>query len=174
MTTHVSPPFTPAQLIDAGRRAEAENRFDLAVQFYRALIEHFAEAPETVEAFDALARIGAGLSNRAPQEALPRTRRRHFSSRADRYAGGRALARLFTVLGWLVAAGGAAGLPLSLLARAEPIADAELLPLAGGATGSLILGLAVILAAQLARARFDQASAARDLVAIERARLGLD
>jgi hypothetical protein len=50
----------------------------------------------------------------------------------------------------------------------------EVLPMAGGAAGSLILGFGVVLAAHVARARFDQASALRDLLALERAKLGLD
>jgi hypothetical protein len=176
MLTHASPPFTPAQLIDAGRRAEVEGRLDLAVRFYTALTEHFAEAPETAEAHGALGRIGAWLSHEGQQTGAAQHRRlRHrLPPGRDRYAGGRTLARLLALLGWLVILGAAAGFPAVLLMRAEPYSHAELLPLAGGATGSLILGFGAILAAQVARAQFDQANATRDLVAIERARLELD
>jgi hypothetical protein len=52
------PPFTPAELAEAGRRAEAGGRADLAARFYRALADHFGEAPEAAEARDALVRIG--------------------------------------------------------------------------------------------------------------------
>jgi len=71
---------------------------------------------------------------------------------------------------------GPAGFPAYVLLRSEAavLSHAVLLPLAGGAAGSLILGLGVILAAQVARAQFDQAEAARDLVALERVRLGPD
>ena len=62
MLTHAAPQLTPAQLIDAGRRAEAQGRADLAVQFYRYLTEYFAEAVETAEAHNALGRIGAAQS----------------------------------------------------------------------------------------------------------------
>ena len=62
---HASPQFTPAQLIESGRRAEAEGRLDLAVQFYRHLTEHFAEAVEAAEAHGALGRYIA-RSRRIP------------------------------------------------------------------------------------------------------------
>ncbi len=55
---HATPQFTPGQLIESGRRAEAEGRLDLAVQFYRHLTEHFSEAVEAAEAYGALGRIG--------------------------------------------------------------------------------------------------------------------
>jgi hypothetical protein len=76
----------------------------------------------------------------------------------------------------MLALAGPAGLPAFVLLRTEAAAlsHAVLLPLAGGVAGSLILGLGVILAAQVARAQFDQAEAARDLVALERVRLGPD
>jgi hypothetical protein len=181
MQTHASPPFTPGQLVDAGRRAETEGRVDLAVQFYRALTEHFADAPQVAEAHAALGRIGAWHANGTWQgnAAVPavvhRKLRRLTAPGRDRYAGGRVLARAFGVLGWLVALGGAGGAPAYLLLRAEPFARTEwLLPMAGGATGSLLLGFGVVLAAHVARAQFDQAAATHDLIAIERARLGLD
>jgi hypothetical protein len=82
------PPFTPAELADAGRRAEAGGKADLAGRFYRALTEHFAEAPEAAEAREALGRIGA----QALDDAL--------DDRA-RTAGRRALARAMAVLGRL-------------------------------------------------------------------------
>jgi hypothetical protein len=178
MMTHGSPQFTPAQLIDAGRRAEAEGRPDLAVLFYRHLTEHFVGAAETAEAHGALGRIGFWHNEiaPAPQTAAYQSPRRRPASGVDRYAAGRALARAFSLLGWLVALGGPAGLPAYLLLRAEDAAlsHAELLPIAGGAAGGLVIGLTVVMATQIARAQFDQANAARDLVVLERARQGLD
>ncbi len=179
MTTHAAPQLTPAQLIDAGRRAEAEGRPDLAVKFYRYLTRHFAETAEAAEAHGALGRIETRQSDTGacPPAAAPHLRRPPPPD-PDRYATGRALTRALGALGWMLAMTGPAGLPAYLLLRTEPIAlsRAELLPVAGGAAGSLILGFGAVLAAQLARARFDQADAARDLVVLERIRLsyGLD
>jgi hypothetical protein len=180
MTTHAPPPFTPAQLIDAGRRAEAEGRPDLAVQFYQHLTDNFAGAAETLEAHGALGRIGVWQSegDAGAQAVARRTLRRRLPSGRDRYAIGRAVTRFFGLLGWLVALAGPAAVPaclaLPLVGGACP-AHAEVLPMmAGGVAGSLILGFGVVLAAHVARARFDEANAVRDLLALERAKLGLD
>jgi hypothetical protein len=180
MTTHTSPPFTPAQLIDAGRRAEAEGRLDLAVQFYRHLTDNFAGAAETLEAHGALGRIGVWQSegDAAAQGTAHRTLRRRLASGRDRYATGRVVTRFFGLLGWLVALAGPAAVPACLvlpLVGYDCPAGPEALPMmAGGAAGSLILGFGIVLATHVARARFDEANAVRDLLALERAKLGLD
>ena len=178
MMTHAAPQFTPTQLIDAGRRAEAEGRLDLAVQFYRHVTENFAEAAQAAEAHGALGRIGLWQSSSAagPQAGAYQPLPRRPASGRDRYAIGRALSRFFDIMGWLVALGGPAAVAAWLFLRAEDagLPRLELLSLAGSAAGSLILGLGIILAAHIARALFDQASAARDLLALERARHGLE
>jgi hypothetical protein len=190
MLTHASQPFTPTQLVESGRRAEAQGRPDLAIQFYRYLTEHFSQAEEAAEAYNALGRIGAAQSlpliarARLPRRPGPAPGSGHGSAgyrppaRSDRYRTGRALTALLGVLGWLLAAAGTAAVPAYvLLLRVQDAGDltrAELLPMAGGAAGSLVLGVGVVLAAQIARAHFDQANATHDLVALERARLGLD
>jgi hypothetical protein len=174
--THGAPQFTPIQLIDAGRRAEAEGRPDLAVQFYRHVTENFAEAAQAAEAHGALGRIGPWQSTGGvtQQAAVHRGPRGQGLGR-HRYATGRTLTHLFVALGWLVALAGIAMLPAYLMLRIEGAAlSAELLPMAGGAAGIVLLGLALVLAAQVARAQFDQASAACDLLALERARYGLE
>ncbi|HEY7690505.1 MAG TPA: hypothetical protein VH835_17525 [Dongiaceae bacterium] len=51
--------FTPSQILEAGRRAEAEGRTEYAVQFYRHLIDHHGGAPEAEAAHDALVLIQA-------------------------------------------------------------------------------------------------------------------
>jgi hypothetical protein len=177
MMTHAAPQFTPTQLIDAGRRAEAEGRPDLAVQFYRHVTENFAEAAQAAEAHGALGRIGPWQPNggTAQQAAVHRGPRRQGPGR-HHYPTGRSLTHVFVVLGWLVALAGIALLPAYLMLRIEDAAPsrAELLPMAGGAAATVILGLALVLGAHIARALFDQASAARDLLALERTRHGLE
>jgi hypothetical protein len=175
-----SPQFTPAQLIESGRRAEAEGRPDLAVQFYRHVTEHFAGAAEAAEAHGALGRIGVWQSEggTGAEPAARRALHRRPPSGRDRYVTGRALTRFFDLLGWLVALAGTAAVPACLVVLpgvgAACPARPDVLPIAGGVAGSLILGFGVVLAAHVARARFDQANAMRDLLALERAKLGLD
>ena len=182
MLTH-APQLTPAQLIDAGRRAEAQGRSDLAIQFYRYLTQHFAEAVEAAEAHNALGRIGAVqslplIARPQPARAAPRVAQvqRRLPSRRDPYRTGRALTAVFCVIGWLLAVGGTGAVPAFLLLRVEDagLSPAEVLPLAGGAAGGVILGCGVVLVAQVARAFFDQANAVHRLLALERERLGLE
>ncbi len=49
--------YTPSQILEAARRAEAEGRTEYAVKFYRHLIENHAGAPEAEAAHDALVLI---------------------------------------------------------------------------------------------------------------------
>ncbi len=60
--------FTPTQILEAGRRAEAEGRTEYAIQFYRHLTEHMARSAEAAVARDALLRLGAAP---APVVATP-------------------------------------------------------------------------------------------------------
>ena len=48
---------TAAQVLDAGRRAEADGRVEYAIQFYRHLTDHHGAAPEAAAARDALSRL---------------------------------------------------------------------------------------------------------------------
>jgi hypothetical protein len=173
MLTHASPQFTPAQLIDAGRRAESEGRPDLAVQFYRHLTEHFAEAAQAAEAYGALGRIGLWQPQGGLQPSAPRVLQRRLPAVRDRYVAGRTLAHCVGLLGWLVALAVVAVFPTWLFLHAEEAAgwsNAEVLPMAGGAAGALVLGFGAVLVGHMAQALFDQANAARDLLALERAR----
>src|SRR5262249_6411081 len=164
MLTHAAPQLTPAQLIEAGRRAEAQGRPDLAVQFYRYLTEYFAEAVEAAEAHNALGRIGAAQA--LPLIARPQAARgatvahpgahsirRRLLPRRDPYRTGRALTGVLGAIGWLVAAACTAAVPAFFLLRVEAAAglsSVEVLPLAGGAAGGAILGCSVVLAAHVA------------------------
>jgi hypothetical protein len=178
---HATPQFTPAQLIESGRRAEAEGRLDLAVQFYRHLTEQFAEAVEAAEAHGALGRIGtvrprvphwSGAQRQGGQRGLWR----QAEARRDHYRIGRALAVLFGAFGWLLALSGLVAVPAYVVvgeghAGLPPVG---LVSMAGGAASLSVLGFAIVLAARVARAVFDQADATRELLALERAKLGLD
>ena len=49
--------FTPVQVLQAARRAEAEGKMDYALQFYRHLVEHHGTTIEAQEAREGLFRI---------------------------------------------------------------------------------------------------------------------
>jgi hypothetical protein len=65
-----TPQFSPSQVLEAGRRAEAEGKIDYALQFYRHLVTHFASSPEATAAREGLDRIERGGSSSI---AAPRT-----------------------------------------------------------------------------------------------------
>jgi hypothetical protein len=171
---HALPQFTPAQLIESGRRAEAEGRLDLAVQFYRHLTEHFAEAVEAAEAHGALGRIGTVRPGQHPRSQ--RGLRARPGARRDHYRIGRALTVLFSAFGWLVALTGPCAVLAYALVGGESAAPASggPVPLAGIAGGLFLVGFGIVLGARLARAQFDQANAMRELLALEHAKLGLE
>lgn len=180
---HASPQFTPAQLLESGRRSEAEGRLDLANQFYRHLTEHYAQAPEAAEAHYAIGRISA-IQSQAWQtnggtstaDVAPRTargqRRRPVVPR-KRYRAGRVLAQAASAAGWLLALLGLAA-PVLYVVLGSSVPHIGLLRLVGGAAGSVATGLFMALAGQTACALFDQANAMRELVALQRARIDQD
>ena len=49
--------YTPVQVLQAARRAEAEGKMDYALQFYRHLVEHHGMTAEAQEAREGLFRI---------------------------------------------------------------------------------------------------------------------
>ena len=180
---HASQQFTPPQLWEAGHRAEAEGRLDIAAQFYRHLTEHFAFTAEAAEARNGLARIGEaqspvwGLAAAAHVNGARIYRRRPIAPR-DHYRTGRALAFLARLFGWLTVVCGLAA-PALYFGLARFMQDISL-PRLGppqilAAAAALVgAGLFVVFAGQMARAVFDQANAIRDLVALERAKFGGD
>jgi hypothetical protein len=181
--------FTPPQLLEAGQRAEKEGRLDLAAQFYRHLVDRYDVSPEAAKGREGLGRVamsepqmvqpqiwrsgGVASADRAarPQRRRPVAPRNH-------YRLGRALSRLISVTGWLGAAFGLL-MPLAYWAL-DHFALSAALPRPGlavvlaGAAGVVVTGLLVVLAGHLARAVFDQANAMRDLVALERTKMGSD
>lgn len=52
-----SPQFTPAQVLQAGRRAESDGRDDLAEHFYRHVVEHYGATVEASAAREGLVRL---------------------------------------------------------------------------------------------------------------------
>src|SRR5262245_55822893 len=54
-----APQFTPLQLLDAGRRAEADGHLEAAYQFYRQTADRYAYSAEGAAAREALARLSA-------------------------------------------------------------------------------------------------------------------
>ncbi len=57
----MAPQYSPAQILDAARRAESDGRTDHAVQFYRHLAMQFASTPVGAIATESLNRLGAPL-----------------------------------------------------------------------------------------------------------------
>src|SRR5215471_11771659 len=49
--------YTPVQVLQAARRAEAEGKMDYALQFYRHIVEHHGTSVEAQEAREGLFRI---------------------------------------------------------------------------------------------------------------------
>jgi hypothetical protein len=181
-----TPQFTPQQLLEAGRRAEADGQVDAAVQFYRHLTDYYGFTAEAAEARNGLGRMGAAgpypqiwQSNGAGPHAAgdarsagPRHPRRvRYPAPRNYYRTGRTLAALFSMLGWLMVVAGLAAPALYLFGPMPP-APYGALGLLGGAIGLLFFGLMIVASGQAARALFDQANATCELVAIERARSG--
>jgi len=185
---HGSPQFTPKQLLDAGQRAEAEGRLDLAYQFYEHLSDRYGHAPEATEGRDGLARVGTGVHR--PQVwqsngAIPagptangRAGRAKRSAQRDDYRIGRTLAGLASGIGGIAIIAALLALGAGLAADFAPVPALQELKnahdLLPRAVGALLVGAASLLCGQMARALFDQARAMRELVAIERVKAGLE
>lgn len=236
---NASPQFSPAQLLESGRRAETEGKHDLAAQFYRHLTDHHAYTAEAAEARNGLGRVGALQSQiwqpyghgahangngyvsnhpnggahvnggaHAPPLAPPvnsggyangalhfsgagahtngsshvadagyrtprpmRPMRRRPVARRDHYRTGRFMARAFSALGWLLGFAGVLAVGLYFL-PGSPILHFGMLPVLGASAAAVVTGFAAVFSGQIARAVFDQANAARELVALERAEHG--
>lgn len=177
-----TPQFTPTQVLDAGRRAEAEGKIDYAIQFYRHLTDHYSFTPEAAGAREALARIGVSRGSGPPppqigwrgsvngegQKAQARAQRRARpaveETRSEQYRVGRAIAHIFTGLGWVVFALGlaATGLAAALwggltaMPRGQPFEAVAAVGFVPG-LAAMLTGLAVVLGGQLSRAVFDMA-----------------
>jgi hypothetical protein len=189
VTNPQSAQFRPAELLDAGRRAAAEGRYDFAQQFFRHLLEHYPQTHEAAAARDGLARLlpehvltvpsGAvhqpaqamsqpGATPYRPVGVGPGNDRSVPSQRAPAvafkagYRSGRALARL---LAWFGGICFVVSLALLTLALFTPRILANVLPkggwLAGAAAAGVAGGLMAVLLGQAFRALFDLANLSR-------------
>jgi hypothetical protein len=183
-----APPFSPFQLLEAARRAEADGHVDAAYQYYRQTVDQFAYSAEAAQAREGLARLNGNWQpniwhlngtaqppdNASRWNGATRKARRHkLPTPRDHYRLGRWLAGLVSLLGWLILVAGVAATPLHLLLGRLEI-GISLSGLLAAAVGLAALGLVTVALGQAARALFDQANATRELVAIERAKAGLD
>lgn len=55
---HSQAQYSPRQLLESARRAEADGNVDLAAHVSRYIVEHFAGTPESAEAYSSLMRLG--------------------------------------------------------------------------------------------------------------------
>jgi hypothetical protein len=188
-----APQFTPFQLLDAGRRAEADGQIEAAVQFYRQTVDQYAYGPEAAQAREGLARLTGSwqpkiwqVNGAAPQQGEAGNRASGSARKGRRskppathnpYWIGKALARLVSLFGCLIAAGGlAAAASLLLIGRAD-MSQPEL---GFGSIGVLaaaavaLLGLVTVALGQATRALLEQANATRELVALQRTKSRLD
>lgn len=183
-----APQFTPFQLLEAARRAEADGHIEAAFQFYRQTADQFAYSPEAAEAREGLARLNGGWQpkiwhlNGASQAteaggrgvaAARKARRLKSFAPRNHYPFGRALARLLSVLGWLILVAGVAGPAVSAL-LGRPDLGIPNSGLIGLGCGLVLLGFLLATLGLALRALFDQANATRELVAIERLKAGLE
>jgi hypothetical protein len=185
--------FTPQQLLQAGRRAEADGRADLAYRFYWHLVDQYGYTPEAVDARNGLVRVGAvgqapqsghhvtnpsgaKVPALAPGEAWSSTARRPRAGPAlpVEYRSGRALAVLASGVGWTLIVGAAVAAGVGAAAYVAPVAVLRDFKLTYGLLlyvgGALPSGAALVLVGQAARALFDQANATRELAAMARTR----
>lgn len=67
---HSQAQYSPRQLLESARRAEADGNVDLAAHVSRYVLEHFAGTPESAEAYNSLMRLGQPPLEQGPVQAL--------------------------------------------------------------------------------------------------------
>jgi hypothetical protein len=210
--------YTPAQVLQAARRAEAEGKMDYALQFYRHLVEQHGATPEAQEAREGLFRIaewrwgeariarrqeGAPAGQFAPGAAANPPQPPKFNEPAapsafagsaqqlpqavsretagdelvplfkPRYRVAKVIAYGVSTLGLLNVLAGIALAALGFAGSVEPIAAVGVFGFPMGlvlGVPTLLLGLVLLLAGQLAVAVFDSANANLEMAAIEHGR----
>jgi hypothetical protein len=181
-----APPFSPFQLLEAARRAEAEGHIDAAYQYYRQTVDQYAYSAEAAQAREGLARLNGGrqpniwhLNGTPPagdgagrwNGAARKARRHKLPTPRNHYRLGGFLAGLVSLLGWLIVVAALVATPVHVVLGRPEIGIAGVLAVA---LALAVLGLLTLVLGQAARALFDQANASRELLAIERAKTGLD
>lgn len=71
MSVQEPPQFSPAQVLEAARRAESEGRTEYAIQFYRHLVDYYPSTGEAAAAQSALGRVGRNTQNGANGHRRP-------------------------------------------------------------------------------------------------------
>ncbi len=72
--------FSPAQILHAARRAEAEGRDEYALQFFQHLSEYYGTTPEGRAANDAVARVNQRLQGRRQGTSATQNNASHLQS----------------------------------------------------------------------------------------------
>ena len=72
--------FSPAQILHAARRAEAEGRDEYALQFFQHLSEYYGTTPEGRAANDAVARVNQRLQGRRQGTSTAQNNTGHLQS----------------------------------------------------------------------------------------------
>ena len=186
------PQFTPAQILDAARRAEAEGKLEYAMQFYRHIVEHHGAAGEAYEARNRFQKMlqqkrADEVHKRRGPPNLPMLVVQPQQSRAlpvempvepgfafrERYRAGTLMAQGSNWLGWLAVGVGTALGSAGVAGMPDGLAMPSLFGLPAGVVfglAAVTAGLALVFVSQLALAVFDNANASRHLLAIERAK----
>jgi hypothetical protein len=183
-----APQFSPFQLLEAARRAEAEGHIDAAYQYYRQTVDQYAYSAEAAQAREGLTRLNGGrqpniwhLNGTPPagdgasrwNGAARKARRHKLPTPRNRYRLGGFLAGLVSLLGWLIVAAALVATPVHVV-LGRPEIGIGIAGVLAVAMALAVLGLVTLALGQAARALFDQANASRELLAIERAKAGLD
>lgn len=189
--------YTPGQIMEAARKAEAEGKLDFALQFFRHVIEHHGTELEAYEARDSFQRLMAlqraeragqhrpdigqqanmPLVTQSPRQSLPFDMpvEPEFEFK-ERYRAGTVLAQGAHWIGWLLVGTGTSLGAAGVLKVPGSLSAPSLFELPTGVVlgmAAAAVGLAAVLLSQLALAVFDNANASRHLLAIERAKAEL-
>jgi hypothetical protein len=194
-----SPSYSPAEILEAGRKAESDGRRDYAIQFYRHLTDYYAATPEAVQARYGLQRLAPAPSPEAPQSPLSKSLEATVAApvqpapsagylapvvqdRREGYAAAPLIlpapARGFVlgrIIAWALLIAGALLIVGGAGVLGYAISQGLFKPTPAGASAIVVApsmicgGLLLTLLGELCRAAFRAANASVDLAAIQRA-----